>query len=278
MFPTTQLAYLRRNPSRKVLLSAVTSQALGQKHRSTHHQSLGTPAWFRAGMQLVEVEDALAERHCASLVLCSLSVPSESIRWTWVILPLSLSQQFQRPAGQRLFLADLVGADGGAHVGVAGVEEHAEVGVAPIVAHGLDQGKDLRRLVEGEARLEFPADAHAVVGRQLGADVQRPHGAVEADRGRDAQLLDLGDVGSTVSTRMVSMPRSSAKNRFLAKAAMYGPLSSTLSSFCDHRSAASAGEFQAVVLDFLLQLLPLGLRLQVSGPGCGLNPPSSTPS
>jgi hypothetical protein len=45
-------AYLRRSLSRKTLLSAVTSQASGQKQRSTHHQSLGTPAAFIAGMSL----------------------------------------------------------------------------------------------------------------------------------------------------------------------------------------------------------------------------------
>ena len=50
-------------------------------------------------------------------------------------------------------------------------------------------------------------------------------------------------IGSTVSRRMQSMPRSSAKSTFLAKAAMNGPESSCVSSFWLHRSAASAENF-----------------------------------
>ena len=46
----TYAAYLRRSLSRKTLLSAVTFQASGQKHRSTHHQSLGTPHASSSGM------------------------------------------------------------------------------------------------------------------------------------------------------------------------------------------------------------------------------------
>src|ERR1700722_11437088 len=45
-------AYFLRLLSRDGLESAVTSHALGQKHRSTHHHSCGTPALFNAGSSL----------------------------------------------------------------------------------------------------------------------------------------------------------------------------------------------------------------------------------
>src|SRR5947209_14670472 len=45
-------AYFCRILSRKRLLSAVTSQALGQKHKSIAHQLLGTPHCINSGMSL----------------------------------------------------------------------------------------------------------------------------------------------------------------------------------------------------------------------------------
>src|SRR5207245_5994609 len=81
-----QTAYFCRSLSRNRLLSAVTSQAFGQKHRSTHHQSLGTAAFISSGMSLSKFNLPVPKGLCV-LVLCSLSVPSESIRWMCVILP-----------------------------------------------------------------------------------------------------------------------------------------------------------------------------------------------
>src|SRR5262245_60187205 len=89
-------------PSRNVLLWAVTSQAFGQKHRSTHHQSLGTPALFSAGNSLSKSSLPVPNGLCV-LVLCSLSEPSLSIRWIWVILPLSFSSSSSSPPGSASF-------------------------------------------------------------------------------------------------------------------------------------------------------------------------------
>src|SRR5437879_5255888 len=95
-------AYFCRNLSRKRLLSAVISQALGQKHRSTHHQSLGTPACSSSGMSLSKFKRPVPKGLCV-LVLCSLSVPSESIRWMCVILPLSFCSSSSSPPGKVSF-------------------------------------------------------------------------------------------------------------------------------------------------------------------------------
>src|SRR5262249_40524709 len=95
--------YLRRMPSRNVLLWAVTSQALGQKHRSTHHQSLGTPAWFSAGNSRSKSSLPVPNGLCV-LVWCSLSEPSESMTWTCVILPLSRSSNSISPPGSVSFV------------------------------------------------------------------------------------------------------------------------------------------------------------------------------
>src|SRR5262245_11634870 len=94
--------YLRRIPSRNVLLCAVTSQACGQKHRSTHHQSLGTPAWFSAGNSRSKSSLPVPKGLCV-LVLCSLSVPSESMTWTWVILPRNFSSNSSSPPSRVSF-------------------------------------------------------------------------------------------------------------------------------------------------------------------------------
>src|SRR5262249_15260281 len=91
-------AYFCRSLSRKRLLSAVTSQALGQKHRSTHHQSCGTPDWFSAGINLSKFNLPVPNGLCV-LVLCSFRLPSESIRWTCVILPRSFSSSSRSPPG-----------------------------------------------------------------------------------------------------------------------------------------------------------------------------------
>src|SRR5580704_12980232 len=86
--PRGHAAYLRRRMSRNRLASAVTSQALGQKQRSTHHQSLGTPESSKAGASLSKSSLPVPKGLCV-LVSCSFSEPSESIRCKWVILPLS---------------------------------------------------------------------------------------------------------------------------------------------------------------------------------------------
>src|SRR5438552_19005141 len=87
-YVSSYAAYLWRSLSRNFLLSAVTSQALGQKHRSTHHQSLGTPAFISSGSSLSKFSLPVPNGLCVD-GLCSLSEPSESIRCTGVILPLS---------------------------------------------------------------------------------------------------------------------------------------------------------------------------------------------
>src|SRR5262245_31927465 len=89
---------MARSLSRDFLLSAVTSQGLGQKQRSTHHQSLGTPQSTRAGASLSQFSLPVPNGLCV-LVLCSLSEPSLSIRWTWVILPLSFWSNSSSPPG-----------------------------------------------------------------------------------------------------------------------------------------------------------------------------------
>src|SRR5438093_969437 len=89
-------------PSRKVLLCSVTSHALGQKHRSTHHQSLGTPALFSAGNSASKFSLPVPNGLCV-LVLCSFSVPSLSMRWTCVILPFSFSSSSSSPPGSVSF-------------------------------------------------------------------------------------------------------------------------------------------------------------------------------
>src|SRR5262245_14218869 len=68
-------AYFCRILSRNFLLSAVTSQAFGQKHRSTTHQSFGTPALLSAGSSLSKSSLPVPNGLCV-LVLCSLSEPS----------------------------------------------------------------------------------------------------------------------------------------------------------------------------------------------------------
>src|SRR5260370_23802457 len=75
-----QAVYFCRSLSRNRLLSAVTSHAFGQKQRSTHHQSLGTPAFISSGMSFSKFNLPVPNGLCV-LVLWSLSVPSESIRW-----------------------------------------------------------------------------------------------------------------------------------------------------------------------------------------------------
>src|SRR6478735_9532353 len=79
-------AYLARSLSRNFLLSAVTSQAFGQKHRSIVHQSCGTPLFCMAGISRSKLSLPVPNGLWVD-VLCSLSDPSESIRWMWVILP-----------------------------------------------------------------------------------------------------------------------------------------------------------------------------------------------
>src|SRR5436853_2955837 len=91
-------AYFFRILSRNVFESAVTLQASGQKHRSTHHQSLGTPAWFSAGSSLSNSSLPVSNGLCV-LVLCSFRLPSESIRWTCVILPFNFSSSSRAPPG-----------------------------------------------------------------------------------------------------------------------------------------------------------------------------------
>src|SRR5262249_55778490 len=101
--PVHAAAYFLRILSRNVFESAVTLQASGQKHRSTHHQSLGTPAWFSAGSSLSKSSLPVPNGLCV-LVLCSFRVPSESIRWTCVILPLSFSSSSRTPPGSVSFV------------------------------------------------------------------------------------------------------------------------------------------------------------------------------
>src|ERR1051326_253858 len=92
-------AYFCRYLSRNFLLSAVTSQALGQKQRSTHHQSLGTPQLTSSGMILSKLSLPLPNGAWV-LVLCSLSVPSESMRCRCVILPFNLFSSSSSPPGR----------------------------------------------------------------------------------------------------------------------------------------------------------------------------------
>src|ERR1700730_9576403 len=84
-----QAAYFFRIWSRKRLESAVTVQASGQKHRSMHHQSDGTWALFSSGKNSSHFRTPWPNGACV-LVLCSLSELSVSIRWMWMIRPLSL--------------------------------------------------------------------------------------------------------------------------------------------------------------------------------------------
>src|SRR5439155_24656249 len=83
-------AYLARSLSRNFLLWAVTSQACGQKHRSTVHQSCGTPLACIAGMSRSKFSFPVPNGLWV-LVLCSLRLPSLSIRWMCVTFPLSRS-------------------------------------------------------------------------------------------------------------------------------------------------------------------------------------------
>src|SRR5262249_8458993 len=91
-------AYFCRSLSRKRLLSAVTSQAFGQKHRSTAHQSCGTPQLSSSGTSLSKFSLPVPNGLCV-LVLCSLSVPSLSIRWMCVILPFNFWSSSISPPG-----------------------------------------------------------------------------------------------------------------------------------------------------------------------------------
>src|SRR5438046_3079073 len=68
-------------------------------------------------------------------------------------------RQFQRAAGQCLSLTWLAGANRGDHVGVTRVEHHAIVGTI----HLRDNPHDVRWLIEGEPRLEFPHYPQAFV-------------------------------------------------------------------------------------------------------------------
>src|SRR5208337_801506 len=97
-----QAAYCFRSLSRNRLLSAVTFQASGQKHRSTHHQSCGTPHLSSSGISLSKFSLPVANGLCV-LVLCSFRLPSESIRWMWVILPLSFCSSSISPPGKVSF-------------------------------------------------------------------------------------------------------------------------------------------------------------------------------
>src|SRR5260370_16212698 len=99
LFRAHHAAYFCRSLSKKRLLSAVTSQALGQKHRSTHHQSLGTPQFMSSGTSLSKFSLPVPKGLWV-LVLCSLRVPSESMRWIWVILPLSFLRSSMSPPGR----------------------------------------------------------------------------------------------------------------------------------------------------------------------------------
>src|SRR5579884_1756929 len=94
--------YFLRIFSRNCLLSAVTSHAFGQKHRSTHHQSLGTADSLMTGSSLSKSSLPVPNGLCV-LVWCSLREPSESIKWTCVILPLSFCSNSRAPPGSVSF-------------------------------------------------------------------------------------------------------------------------------------------------------------------------------
>src|SRR5436305_1690510 len=96
-------AYFARSLSRYFLLWAVTSQACGQKHRSTHHQSCGTPLAWIAGISLSKSSLPVPNGLCV-LVLCSFRLPSESIRWMCVIFPRSFSSSSNSPPGSVSFV------------------------------------------------------------------------------------------------------------------------------------------------------------------------------
>src|SRR5262245_9673312 len=92
----TYAAYLARSLSRYFLLSAVTSHARGQKHRSIVHQSCGTPLACMAGISLSKFSLPVPNGLCVE-VLCSFRLPSESIRWMCVTLPFNFSSSSSSP-------------------------------------------------------------------------------------------------------------------------------------------------------------------------------------
>ena len=152
----------------EAFVSAVTVHASGQKQRSTHHQSLGTPHVMSSGMSCIEVEDAGAERGVrAGVVIVEGAVRIDEVQVH--NLALELLQQLKSTARRRSGSF----ADGRAHRGhVAGVVECAEVAVAE-ATYRVYQSDDLAWLVDWKTGLKLPANRDAVLGRDLRAFVER---------------------------------------------------------------------------------------------------------
>ena len=74
---------------------------------------------------------------------------------------------------------------------MAGVVQHSEVRVVPLHTDFIDQCEDLARLVDREARFEFPTDADVFLRGQFAAKVERFHGPGE--REFVADLAGLND-------------------------------------------------------------------------------------
>src|SRR5580765_6042046 len=76
----------------------------------------------------------------------------------------------------------MIGADGRAHMGVATVKQHAEIWIA-FGPHAIDDLEHLGWLVEHKPRLEFKADVHAKIGRDLATLVPRADDPLHAELG-----------------------------------------------------------------------------------------------
>ena len=124
----------------------------------------------------------------------------------------------------------------------------------------LDDLQDLGRLVEEEARLELPADVHAVVGRHLAALVPdgdepvhaelRVHASDCREEVRRLDAIDADRLDVQVGReRGEAEERGHVGRRVLVQDRRPGLLEAP-------QIDGDAGEGQAVVRDLLLQLLP----------------------
>ena len=176
-------------------------------------------------------------------------------------LPLQLFEQFQGPALEQFLFALVVRPDGGAHVGVAGVVEHAEI-VVPLRPHAVHDGQHFGGLVEQEARLELPAHLHAVVGGDLAALVPHGNDAVQPQLRVHARgLEEVGRFDRVHTDRLHIEIGGEGRVPKEGGHVRHGV-------FVEDRRPrlleapqvdGDAGEGEAVVGDFLLQLNPAGL-------------------
>src|SRR5216683_5698974 len=103
--------------------------------------------------QLIPIQDALSERS----VRAGFIVVQSAVRIDEMDVgdsALELLQKLQSAAYQGFFLARLTGGDRGAHVGMAGVIEDAEIRVAQ-AANFVHDCQNLRRFVESKPRLKL---------------------------------------------------------------------------------------------------------------------------